>query len=124
MSSITPISTGALCGRKTRAGGTCRQRAMLGQTVCFIHGGKSPQALRKAEERMRELVHPAISALERLINGNDFNATRYVLDYAGFRAAVQVNSESEVTIRIVREEQPLSLDTPYHSSGTNGRAHD
>jgi hypothetical protein len=97
---------------------------MHGQTVCQLHGGKAPQALRKAEERMRDLVHPAISALERLINGNDFNATRYVLDYAGFRAAVQVNSDSEVTIRIVREEQPLSLDTSYQANGTNGRAHD
>jgi len=62
---------------------------MLGQSVCFIHGGKSPQALRKAEERMRDLVHPAISALEREINKDEFAAVKYVLDWAGFKPTDQ-----------------------------------
>lgn len=124
MSSANLMSSGELCGRKTRAGGTCRQRAMLGQTVCFIHGGKSPQALRKAEERMRDLVHPAISSLARLIARDEFVAGRYVLDWAGFKPADKVQSEAEVTVRIVRDEQPTVLEhTVDHALG-NGRTHD
>lgn len=34
---------------------------------------------------MRDLVHPAISALARQIDKDEFPATRYVLDWAGFR---------------------------------------
>ena len=65
---------------------------MPGQTVCHMHGGKSPQALAKAEERMRALVYPALDALQRQIDKDEFPATRYVLDWAGFRP-----TESELT---------------------------
>lgn len=42
------------CGARTRAGGTCRRLSMAGQARCDFHGGKSPQALRKAEVRLAE----------------------------------------------------------------------
>ena len=96
---------------------------MHGQAVCYLHGGHSPQALKKAEERMRDLINPAISALERLIATDEFNAVRYVLDYAGFKPAVTVNSEQEVTIRVLREEQPIILEHT-HNALSNGRTHD
>jgi hypothetical protein len=92
---------------------------MLGQTVCRMHGGQAPQALAKAEERIRALVHPAISALAQLIADNDLAAARYVLDYAGFKAAVQVQTEGEMVIRIVNEDQPIMLAQQH----ANGRAH-
>jgi len=88
---------------------------MHGQTVCQLHGGKAPQALRKAEERMRDLVHPAISALERLINDNDFSATRYVLDYAGFRAGV--SDQPDVAAQAMRVT--IAFDHTEHANGTN-----
>jgi len=40
-------------GRKS-TGAQCGQIAMRGQNVCKIHGGKAPQALAKAEERLTE----------------------------------------------------------------------
>ena len=70
-----------LCGAKTRTGAPCRQRAMDGGRRCFVHGGRSPQAMRKAAERVAERkarrllealgdeippVTDAISELERI----------------------------------------------------------
>lgn len=44
----------ARCSGHTRAGKPCGQPPMAGQRVCRMHGGKSPQALAKAEERQVE----------------------------------------------------------------------
>ena len=51
-----------LCGAKTRAGGSCTYRAMMGQKRCRRHGGSSPRGLaagarRLAEERATRSVH-------------------------------------------------------------------
>jgi len=90
---------------------------MRGQSVCFLHGGKSPQALRKAEERMRDLVHPALSALERQINKDEFAATKYVLDWAGFRAETTAQSDNAVTVTVLfdhanQDQDVISLPAP------------
>ena len=95
------------CHAKTRDGDQCEHWAMHGQRVCHMHGGKAPQNLAKAEDRMRELVHPAINSLARQIEKGEFPATKFVLEWAGFRTPVQVQSDSEVTIRLIREEQPI-----------------
>jgi hypothetical protein len=55
-----------------------------------MHGGKSPQALAKAEDRLRALVHPAITGLAELIKQADsdsvrLSAIRDLLDRTGFR---------------------------------------
>ena len=88
------------CGRKRVNGEPCQLWPMHGQKVCQLHGGKSPQALKKAEERMRDLVHPAISGLERLINSNDLGAMRYVLDYGGFKATEKIQSDGRQVIEV------------------------
>lgn len=91
-----------LChARAQGAGGRqCQNYVMRGQKVCRMHGGKSPQALAKAEDRMRSLVHPAITAIAQLIADNDLAAARYVLDYAGFKATEKVQQEGTVTVEI------------------------
>jgi len=43
-----------LCGARTRSGGTCRRHPGPGLTRCKFHGGASPLALAKAEERLAE----------------------------------------------------------------------
>ena len=95
------------CHATNRNGKRCTHFPMVGQRVCHMHGGKSPQALRKAEERMRDLVDPAIASLRRQIDADEFPAVKFVLEYAGFRIPVQVHSDQAVTIRVVREEQPV-----------------
>lgn len=42
------------CGAQTRSGGRCKGLAMAGQDRCRMHGGSSPQAKRKAEQRLVE----------------------------------------------------------------------
>jgi len=98
------------CSAHKRLGGVCGQWAMRGQAVCFLHGGKSPQALRKAEERMRDLVHPAISSLARQIAKDEFASTKYVLDWAGFREQTTTAENTvSVTITFDRADPTLSL---------------
>jgi len=86
-----------------------------------MHGGKSPQALAKAEERMRALVHPAISSLARQIDADEFSAVRYVLDWAGYKAAERIEGDQQITIQVLREEQPITLEHTYRAiSNSNG----
>jgi len=89
-----------------------------------MHGGESPQALKKAEERMRALVHPAVSSLARQIESDEFNAVRYVLDWAGFKAVEKTISDSEIVIRVVDETQPLVIveQRSALSNGHNGHS--
>jgi hypothetical protein len=84
-----------------------------------MHGGKSPQALANAEDRMRALVHPAVTALSNLIADNDLAAARYVLDYAGFKATEKVQSEADTTIKIEYVDRPNALEL----KPSNGVAH-
>jgi len=105
------------CHAKNRAGETCGHWAMHGQAVCYLHGGKSPQALTSAQDRMRDLVHPALSALERQINKDEFAATKYVLDWAGFRAETTAQSDNAVTVTVLfdhanQDQDVISLPAP------------
>jgi hypothetical protein len=115
------------CGRKAKlTGRPCRNYAMYGQSVCRLHGGKSPQALAKAEERLRNMVHPSLSRLAQLIQEADsdavsLNAIRYVLDYAGFKPAVTIQGEQQITIRVIDEAQPIVIEQQHGLS--NGRTH-
>jgi len=43
-----------LCGARTRSGGACKRHPGPGLTRCKFHGGASPLALAKAEERLAE----------------------------------------------------------------------
>jgi hypothetical protein len=88
------------CGRQTRGGYPCKLRPMRGQHVCRMHGGSSPQALAKAEDRMRQLVHPAVSSLARQIETDQFAAVKYVLDWAGFRSETVATTDSSITVTV------------------------
>ena len=104
---MLPTNHPVRCHATTRDGDQCEHWSMHGQRVCHMHGGKAPQNKRKAEERMLALIDPAVSSLARQIENDEFPAVKFVLEWAGFRTAVQVESNSEITIRVVREEQPI-----------------
>ena len=109
------------CRATNRQGARCANRPMKAQAVCRIHGGASPQALAKAEERMRALVHPSISRLGDLVDEGEFSAIRYVLDWAGFKAADKVEGDQQITITVKREEPvPLVLERTIEHRLTNG----
>ena len=75
----------AICGAKTRSGEPCRQRPMLGQRRCRMHGGSSPVALRAAERRIAsvEAAHQVESSGGRL----DVNPAQALLDLVQGKAA-------------------------------------
>lgn len=100
-----------LChARAQGAGGRqCHNYPLPGQLVCHMHGAKSPQALAKAEDRMRALVHPAVTALSNLIAENDLAASKYVLDWAGFKATEKVQQDGHVTLEIELVKRTLEL---------------
>jgi len=87
--------------------------------VCVAHGGLAPQVIAKAEDRMKSLVHPAITALKDMVDERDFAAVRYVLDYAGFKATEKVQSEGRQVIEIEYVDRPNALELPP----SNGTAH-
>lgn len=79
---------------------------MRGQTVCKMHGGKSPQALRSAAERLAALVDPALSALGELVKVAETDAVRLaaikdVLDRAGFKPKERIEQTGKLTIEVV-----------------------
>ena len=73
---------------------------------------------------MRALVHPAISALQRQIDKDEFPATRYVLDWAGFRPAPDADNTADsptihVTVlfdRADQDQEPPTLALNSHTT--------
>jgi hypothetical protein len=71
-----PMDTGhpmkARCTATNRQGRRCGKSPILGGTVCRMHGGAAPQVQAAAEERLRALVHPAITRLAQLVDQTEF----------------------------------------------------
>ncbi len=60
-----------------RSNGTpCKKFAIRGGRVCSIHGGQAPQVKRTAQERLAELVEPAIVELRRIMEQGDSDAVK------------------------------------------------
>jgi hypothetical protein len=88
-----------------------------------MHGGSSPQALAKAEDRLHALVHPAITGLAQLIETADsdsvrLNAIRDLLDRTGYKPKEKLETTGETTIRVEYADVISKLDLEH----TNGRA--
>lgn len=83
------------CSATNRKGERCENPAMRGGWVCRNHGGKAPQVMNKALERIRELQPKAVQVLEQLLDRKEFPtvqmaAVRDVLDRTEGKAAEQV----------------------------------
>lgn len=84
----------------TRTKEQCKNPAIRGGTVCRTHGGASPQVQKKARERLLELVEPAITQLNRVLDapgtsdGDRLRAIQMVLDRTGFGPGSTVEHES------------------------------
>ena len=78
----------------SRSGQPCRRWAINGGTVCATHGGRAPQVIAKAEQRLREMVDPMLSKLHALAMQTDnlkvaSECVRDALDRAGVGELVQ-----------------------------------
>lgn len=96
----------------SRTGEPCQKWAIRGGNVCNTHGGSIGRVKRAAEERIKELVDPAIDRMRDLIeSGPDLvalAAARDVLDRAGHSARQKVDANINVTrftLRIDRGDE-------------------
>ncbi len=76
----------ARCTAKSkRSQKQCNNPAIMGATVCRMHGGSSPQVLASARERLMALQPLAIQTIHNLLNREEFptvqlGAAREVFD--------------------------------------------
>jgi hypothetical protein len=75
-----------------------------------MHGGAAPQVKKKADERIRDLIDPALNRLAKLIEDASsavaLAAVKDVLDRAGYGAKQHI----ELTVRQRAEQLAQDLD--------------
>ena len=113
---LTDDTTSARHPRKCTAHSTrtkelCNRWAMKGQTVCMMHGGKSKQALVKAEEmvqlaelKLRGLAPRAVAELEALATSAESEAVRLgaansLVDRSVGKARERIQVAAAITVK-------------------------
>ena len=72
-----PMPRQMCAAHSKQSGKPCARYAIPGGTVCRWHGGAAPQVMAKAEERLKALIHPAITKLGKLIEQDQFPSVSY-----------------------------------------------
>src|SRR3990172_7580485 len=92
----------------------CKAKSMPGQWVCRYHGGRSPQAMQSAEERLKALQDDSIKALSyALQDGNPTLAVKtaqIVLDRTGLGPTQKTEISEGVPLRLERLKQADELE--------------
>lgn len=116
-----------LCKAKSqRTGQLCGAFAVTGMTVCYVHGGATPQARSKAKLRLAELVDPAIATLAREMVNADSSADRQraansILDRAGWGRVTTIEAGDARELLIQRL---LSMREAAVADGAELAVHD
>ena len=110
MNALNPMD--GYCRARNRSGARCRRRAILGGTVCYMHGGAAPQVQRAAAERLKALVDPAIDRLEQLLMQTEFPtvaiaAVKDILDRTLGRALESVTITHDVNLKQILNDARL-----------------
>lgn len=85
--------------KANRTGERCKRAAIKGGTVCTTHGGRAPQVVKSARERLLALVDPAFAVLLKILtdpNADDsvkVRAAIATLDRTGYGANQTVTLE-------------------------------
>jgi hypothetical protein len=84
-----------------------------------MHGASAAHVRNKAMQRLRAMVHPAISVLEYLLDFAESDAVKlavakYVLDYAGFKSVEKIQQDGHVVIEVEFVAKPLPTATNGH----------
>ena len=96
------------CKRIKRNGDRCKNAPMKGQEICHKHGGKAPQNLRKAAERISAAAPGAAARVEHLSKYAEkeevrLRANQDVLD----RAGIGRQGSLELTLSVPKWEGAL-----------------
>lgn len=126
----------AKCKAHTRAGKPCRTAPVIGQAVCRMHGGSSPQAKSAAARRQEERA--AVLAVETLGLPRDISPTDALLEEVRWtaghvqwlRAKVQDLQEDDLEWQQTKETTGVNGGTTHEAKPsiwyalyTNERAH-
>ncbi len=109
--SVNRKFTGPKCSaRSKRTGNPCGQPAMMGCTVCKMHGGKAPQVMAKAKERLMALQPMAIQTLHNLMGREEFptvqlGAAKDVLDRTEGRATETIDMNVSGDMQLITRLQ-------------------
>jgi hypothetical protein len=115
------------CTATNREGERCQRQPIPGGTVCVMHGGRAPQTIAAAKQRLLEGVEPAIARLLRFIEtppglcdacgrcddtGAIVSAIRTLLDRAGLgpHATMEVTGPSAEQARAIEALEAMSED--------------
>jgi len=112
--------------RANSGGVQCGQWATPGSQVCRYHGSATPQAKKKAKERLLEAIDPALVQLQRIIDKPDttdsdrLRAIQLVLDRTGYHAKTEVTQE--VTVKPWESlVQNVTIDTGQEPTVIEGQ---
>lgn len=107
------------CTAKRSGGrGQCNRDAMMGQKVCYKHGGKAPQTIAAARLRLAQLADPAIRNLHHKMEKSEdekvsLRAAGMILDRAGIGPKGSLELEGglgvEVNDRLSGKDLPLPV---------------
>lgn len=99
------------CTAKAKqTGKRCKRAAILGGTVCKIHGGGAPAVKNAAKQRLLDAADPAAKRLVELLDSDDerirLGAIRDLLDRAGLKPPTEIKGEVtiESAVAVVEEE--------------------
>lgn len=90
----------------SRTGLPCRRWAIMGGTVCPTHGGSIKRVKLSAQQRLAEMVDPALTSLAQLVQRADSDGIRLaaikdVLDRAGYKPKERIEQTGEMVIKVV-----------------------
>lgn len=95
------------CQSKKRNGEPCSKKAIKGGVVCRSHGGNLPAVRAKAQQRMLELVIPALEELRAILldpttaDPDRLRAIALLLDRTGFGPKSEVVVETKPYERLM-----------------------
>lgn len=100
------------CSARRTNGEPCKNSAIRGGTVCARHGGSAPQVRAKANQRLIEMVLPAMRELRKIIDSPDtadadkLKAINMVLNRTGYNE----RREIDLGLRTPTEFDALTRD--------------
>lgn len=105
----TDLMTRKCSAHSKQTGEPCGAYAIPGGTVCKWHGGKAPQTVQKARERILAAADPAAAELVRLaLEGSTeqvrVQATKDLLDRAGLAGVQKIEVTTDAAEMLQRAE--------------------
>lgn len=85
----------------------CGNYAINGSTVCRFHGGATPQVKKKARERLMDMIDPAVTHLQKIIekdttsDADRLRAIQMLLDRTGYGIRSEVVIEAKPWEKLV-----------------------